>query len=206
MSVLTERDVFEIEREGPSLWWLFLITGIGWVLVSFMVLAFNPTTPATIGYLAGFVLLAAGVNEFVMIGFAGGWKWLHAVLGVLFVITGIMALMSPFQTFGILALLVGWYLLLKGTFDIVLSIVERDELSLWGLLLASGILELAVGVWAIGYPRRSAWLLVLWIGIGALIRGITEIVLAFKLRGARHAAAIRDLLCRSQAGEYPLWR
>ena len=145
MSVLTERDVFEIEREGSSLWWLFLITGIGWVLVSFMVLAFNPTTPATIGYLAGFVLLAAGVNEFVTIGFAGGWKWLHAVLGVLFVITGIMALMSPFQTFGILALLVGWYLLLKGTFDIVLSIVERDELSLWGLLLASGILELAVG-------------------------------------------------------------
>ena len=60
MSVLTERDVFEIEREGPSLWWLFLVTGIGWVLVSFMVLAFNPTTPATIGYLAGFVLLAAG--------------------------------------------------------------------------------------------------------------------------------------------------
>jgi hypothetical protein len=38
MSVLTERDVIEIKREVSRLWWLFLITGVGWVLVSFMVL------------------------------------------------------------------------------------------------------------------------------------------------------------------------
>ena len=55
-------------------------------------------------------------------------------------------------------------------------------LHLWGLLLASGIIELVIGVWAIGYPGRSAWLLILWVGIGAVIRGVTEIVLAFKLR------------------------
>jgi uncharacterized membrane protein HdeD (DUF308 family) len=149
-----------------------------------MVLAFKPTTPATIGYLAGFVLLMAGVNELVQIGFAEAWKWLHGVLGALFLIAGIMALMSPFQTFGILALLIGWYLLFKGLADIIISIVERDELSLWGILLASGIIEMIIGVWAIGYPGRSAWLLVLWVGIAALVRGITEIVLAFKLRGA----------------------
>ena len=53
--------------------------------------------------------------------------------------------------------------------------------------LAAGIVELAIGVWALGYPGRSAWLLVLWVGIGALMRGITEIVLAFKLRSARIA-------------------
>jgi uncharacterized membrane protein HdeD (DUF308 family) len=135
------------------------------------------------------VLIAAGINEFIEIGVAEGWKWLHAVLGVLFVIAGVMALMSPFQTFGILALLIGWYLLFKGIGDIVISIVERDALHLWGLLLASGIIQMAIGVWAIGYPGRSAWLLILWIGIGALMRGITEIVLAFKLRTVRHAIA-----------------
>jgi uncharacterized membrane protein HdeD (DUF308 family) len=56
-------------------------------------------------------------------------------------------------------------------------------------LLASGIIQMAIGVWAIGYPGRSAWLLILWIGIGALMRGITGIVLAFKLRSVRHAIA-----------------
>ena len=105
------------------------------------------------------------------------------VLGVLFVVAGIMALTSPFQTFGILALLIGWYLLFKGFFDIILSVVERDLIPLWGLGLASGIIEVAIAMWALGYPGRSAWLLVLWIGITALMRGVTEIVLAFKLRG-----------------------
>jgi uncharacterized membrane protein HdeD (DUF308 family) len=96
-----------------------------------------------------------------------------------------MALTTPFQTFGILALLIGWYLLFKGTFDVIISIVERDVLPLWGLALASGIIELALAMWALGYPGRSAWLLVLWIGITALMHGVTEIVFAFKLRGVR---------------------
>jgi uncharacterized membrane protein HdeD (DUF308 family) len=185
MDVVTDEDVVEAAREVTRLWWLFLITGIAWVLIAFMVLAMKPTTPATIGYLAGFVLIAAGVNEFMAIGFVDGWKWLHAVLGVLFVVAGFMALAEPFQTFGILAMLVGWYLLFKGTFDIIISIVEREVLPLWGLGLAAGIIELALAMWALGYPGRSAWLLVLWIGITALMRGITEIVFAFKLHGAR---------------------
>jgi len=107
------------------------------------------------------------------------------VLGVLFVVAGIMALMSPFQTFGILALLIGWYLLFKGTFDIIISIMERDLVPLWGLALASGIIEVALAMWALGYPGRSAWLLVLWIGITALMHGVTEIVMTFKLRAVR---------------------
>lgn len=189
MTVVTEQDVLQAERQFTRMWWLFLITGIAWVWIAFLVLAFDPTTPAMIGYLAGFVLILAGINEFVEIGIADGWKWLHVVLGTLFVVAGILALIEPFQTFGILALLIGWYLLFKGIADIVISIVERDSLSLWGLLLATGILQLIIGVWAIGYPLRSAWLLVLWVGIAALVRGITEIVLAFKLRGARKAIA-----------------
>ena len=109
-----------------------------------------------------------------------------------------MALLEPFQTFGVLALLIGWYLLFKGVADVIFSIVERDVLHLWGLLLASGIIEIAIGMWAIGYPGRSAWLLILWVGIGALIRGVTEIVLAFKLRGA--TAPPSDRLTRHDQG------
>lgn len=186
METTIDADAAEAARQFTKHWWIFLITGIAWVIVSLVVLSFDPGTTALIGYLMGFVLIAAGVNELVTIAFVDGWKWLHGVLGVLFLITGIMALMAPFQTFGILALLIGWYLVFKGTADIIFSIVERDALHLWGLLLASGIIELAIGVWAIGYPGRSAWLLVIWVGLTALIRGVTEIVLAFKLRHDDH--------------------
>ena len=189
MSV-SERDVREAVGAMSRWWWMFLVTGIAWVVLAFVVLALDSSTPRTIGYLAGFVLIFAGINELVEIGFTEGWKWLHGVLGVLFLITGIMALISPFQTFGILALIVGWYLLFKGLGDIIVSVAERDRLSLWGLMLAAGIIEVVLGIWAIGYPGRSAWLLILWVGLAALTRGITEIILAFKLRGARPAAAL----------------
>jgi uncharacterized membrane protein HdeD (DUF308 family) len=175
----------EAGRALTRSWWLFLVTGIAWVVLAFVVLSWDPTTPALIGFLTGLVLIAAGVNEAVTIAFVDGWKWLHGVLAALFVVAGFLALLAPFQTFGILALLIGWYLLFKGLADVIFSIVERDALHLWGLLLASGIIEMAIGIWAIGYPGRSAWLLILWVGIGALIRGITEIVLAFKLRHER---------------------
>jgi len=189
MDVMTDTEAADAVRQMNKAWWLFLITGIAWVLVAFVVLAFDATSAATIGYLMGFVLIAAGVNELVSIGFVESWKWLHGVLGVLFVVTGVMALTSPFQTFGILALLIGWYLLIKGTFTIIFSVLERGQMALWGLGLAAGVMELVIGVWALGYPGRSAWLLVLWVGIGALLRGITEIVFAFKLHGARDAIA-----------------
>jgi len=185
MSATTGYETVEVESDAGRLWWVFLVAGIAWVVLSFMVLSFDPTTPATIGVLTAFVLIAAGVNEIVEAWFSEGWKWLHAALGILYVIAGIMALLSPFQTFGILALLIGWYLLFKGTFDLVFSIAARHVLPMWGLALAAGIVEIALGVWAIGYPGRSAALLVLWIGTAALIRGVTDIVTAFQVRRDR---------------------
>jgi uncharacterized membrane protein HdeD (DUF308 family) len=182
---LTEREAAELQRGLVSSWWLFLVVGIGWILVSFLVLGSSSSAVATIGYLTAFVLIAAGVNELVLVGFVDSWKWLHVVFGVIVLITGLFALAAPFQTFGILAVLIGWYLLVSGTFNSVLAIAERDELPLWGLQLAAGIAEIVVGLWAIGYIFRSAWLLIIWIGIGALVRGITQIVFAFRLRGAR---------------------
>jgi uncharacterized membrane protein HdeD (DUF308 family) len=169
------------DNRPTHLWWVFLILGILWVLIAFVVLAGSPTSVATIGFLTGGVLIAAGLTEAVEATTAEGWRWLHVALAVLFIITGVLAFLEPFQTFGILALLIGWYLLLKGTATIVIATMARREIHLWGLLLACGLLEAAIGVWAIGYPGRSAWLLIIWVGIGALLRGITEIVAAVRL-------------------------
>lgn len=182
MTATADAEVTEAAHQLTKMWWIFLVTGIAWVLISLVLLSWDPGTTKLIGYMAGFVLIAAGANELVSIGFASSWKWVHGAMGAVFIIAGIFAFMEPFQTFGILALLIGWFLLFKGVMDTIISIVERDALHLWGLLLASGIVQIAIGVWAIGYPGRSAWLLVIWIGIGALMRGITEIVFAFKMR------------------------
>jgi uncharacterized membrane protein HdeD (DUF308 family) len=104
------------------------------------------------------------------------------VLGVMFVLGGIAALMTPFHTFRLLSALVGFFLVLKGTLDFVMALATRHDSDLWWLLLISGVIEVVFGFWASGYPGRSAALLMLWVGIGALIRGITQLVMAFQVR------------------------
>src|SRR4051794_40137703 len=171
-------------------WWLLLVTGILWIVIGLYVLQAHYSSAVAIGYLVGFWLLFAGVAEFIEMGAVDRWKWLHAVIGVLFIIGGIAALTSPFQTFTILASLIGFFLVLKGVFDFVLALVMRHDVDLWWLTLIAGIIEIAIGVWAIGYPGRSAALLLVWIGIGAIIRGVAEIVMAFRVHKLPEAVMV----------------
>ena len=51
----------------------------------------------------------------------------------------------------------------------------------------AGIVEVLLGFWAAGYYGRSIVLLVAWVGISCLIRGITEVIFAqAPLRGQGH--------------------
>ena len=179
----------EVERSSPG-WWLLLVTGIAWVIVGIIVLDTDFDSAVAIGFLVGGYLIAGGVMEFVLVGVSPGWKWLHAVLGALFVIGGVFAFTEPFQTFTVLASLVGFFLVVKGTFDFVIALATRHVSDLWWLLLIGGILQIMLGVWASGYPGRSATLLTLWVGIGALIRGIVQIVASFQSRKPRMAVAV----------------
>jgi uncharacterized membrane protein HdeD (DUF308 family) len=77
-----------------------------------------------------------------------------------------------------------------GTFDIITAISARREIDVWWLQLVGGIIELALGFWAAGYYGRSAVLLVAWVAAFAVIRGVTNIVLAFRVRELQHAAPV----------------
>jgi uncharacterized membrane protein HdeD (DUF308 family) len=54
----------------------------------------------------------------------------------------------------------------------------------WWVQALTGLVELSLGFWAAGYWDRSATLLVAFVGAMALLRGINEIVLAFRLHDA----------------------
>ena len=173
---------FEDFVAGPG-FWVLLIMGILWILLSFLLLQFTYKSITAIAILIGVVFLIAAASEIAEAFVAPGWKWAHAGLGILFVIGGIWAFAYPGQTFGTLAVLFGWYLLIKGTFDIVTAFMFHGT-PLWWMGLIAGVIQVAFAFWAVGYVGRSAALLILWVGIGALMRGITEIVAAFQIRHA----------------------
>jgi uncharacterized membrane protein HdeD (DUF308 family) len=176
---MEEREVLE---EAAGKWWVFLVTGIGWLIFALIVFQWNYTTVYAVSYLFGIVALVAGFNEFL--GFplyTTGWKWVHGILGVLFIIAGIWALVHPHAAFTTLAELVAFFLVVKGVFDVTVSFFTRKFFDLWWLQLILGILEIALAFWVSGSFRDSVILLVVYVGVIALTRGITEIFIAFKL-------------------------
>jgi uncharacterized membrane protein HdeD (DUF308 family) len=170
-------------------WWLMLITGIAWVLVALILLRFDYASVSAISLLFGFVAIAAGVLEIGVTFLANGWwKLLHAVLALVYIVAGVIAFIHPGDTFAALAAVFSFILIFAGTFDIIESIAVRREIEVWWLQLIGGIIELLLGFWAAGYYGRSAVLLVAWAAAFAVIRGVRDIVLAFRVREVQHEA------------------
>jgi uncharacterized membrane protein HdeD (DUF308 family) len=171
-------------------WWLMLITGIAWIIVSMILLRFDYTSVSSISILFGIVALFAGAAEILVLFMAEGWwKLLHGVLAFVFIAAGIVAFVHPGDTFAALAAIFSFFLIFAGTFDIIISISSRHEIEVWWLQLVGGIIELALGFWAAGYYGRSAVLLIAWVAAFAIIRGVRDIILAFRVRELQHAGA-----------------
>ena len=169
---------------GP--WWLLLLTGIAWLIISVIVLRFTTTSAATIGVLLGVVFLAAMANEFFIASVRLRWRWAHVLMGVIFLAAAIWAFVNPIGTFWALASAIGLLLILQGGFVLITSIESRIINSVWWMGVVAGILEIFVGFWASQQlVTVRAALLIIWVGVLALFRGITEIVLAFELKSAQ---------------------
>ena len=178
-------DGSEVDEEAAERWWIFLLTGIAWLVFALLVFQWNYTTVYSISFLFGVIALVAGVNEFLAIAFSTtGWKIAHGILGVLFVIAGIWAFVHPHTAFATLAALIGFFFLAKGVLDVWVAFMTKQYFELWWLQLTIGIVEIGVAFWVAGDFREKAILLVVYVGLIALTRGISELFLVFKLKGS----------------------
>lgn len=168
-------------------WWILLVIGIVWLVFGMMVLQFNLTSARSIALVTGLMLIVAAFSQLADVQAGRGHRVVHAVLAGIFFTAGLIALVWPDPTFLALARLVAWLLLFKGCANIVVALMVRGTGTLWWLLLLLGVVEIVVALWAAGVPSRSATLLVLWVGLIALTKGIADIVLAFGIRTWEHA-------------------
>jgi len=192
MSAMDERtDIRSRTRAGLSRlagpWWIFLLTGIAWLIIAWVVLRFTPASVATVGVLLGVLFLVAMVNEFFIASVLSSWRWLHVVMGIIFLFGAGWSFARPYDAFWTLASILGLLLIFRGTLDIITSVSTREVNPTWWLGLVVGILEILLGFWAAQqYRPVQGALLLIWVGFFAIFRGISEIVIAFQLRRAQH--------------------
>lgn len=175
----------ELVASANRWWWIFLVTGSAWVLFSVILLRFDYTSVAAVSILLGCAMAAAACVELIATSTSHGWgRAGHALLAVATGAIAVVAFIHPGNTFRALAAVLSFYLVIKGAVTIALALAGGRRVDLWWLTLLTGIVELVLGLWAAGYWGRSTALLLAWIGVVAMLRGVGDIVFAFRLRGA----------------------
>lgn len=105
--------------------------------------------------------------------------WILLLKGIVLVLFGLFTVFWPAISFIALSLIFALYILLSGVMNIIYGISGISAHRYWFLILALGIFEIGVGVFAINHPHISIAALALLIGFTFLIRGVFEIISAF---------------------------
>jgi hypothetical protein len=167
-------------------WGAELAIGVLWVVVALVVLKFNHASVVTVGVLTGVLLLLFAAEQFALAAVAPVARWLWAIFGVLLTAAGIVALIDPASTFAGLADILGFIFLLIGVQWMVQAFTERPFNPYWWLTLIGAILMVVLAFWASGqFFLERAYTLLVFVGIWAATKGVTDIVRAFQIRSLR---------------------
>jgi uncharacterized membrane protein HdeD (DUF308 family) len=176
-------SVGDTVRKVSGYWPALLATGIAWVVVALVILQFDQASVTTVGILVGIMLIGAGLENIALATLDVPMRWVWALFGGLFVVSGIVCFTTPGNAFAGLADSLGFLFLIVGLWWMVRSFLERAINPLWWMGLISGILMTAVAFWTSGqFFIHKAYVLLVFAGIWALMQGITNIVRAFELR------------------------
>jgi uncharacterized membrane protein HdeD (DUF308 family) len=185
--VLGTSETQQVAREAASFWWLWLVTGIVWIVAALVVLQFDAASIKTIGIIAGCMLVFAGVQQCVLAAVRERHRWIPITFGVLLFVSGIVCFINPEATFAGLADILGFIFLMIGASWIINAFVEREQDGpLWTLGLISGVLMIVLAFWTSGqFFLEKAYSLLVFSGIWALMHGINDLFRAFAVRGLR---------------------
>ncbi|WP_077801300.1 HdeD family acid-resistance protein [Streptomyces sp. JHA26] len=98
--------------------------------------------------------------------------------GIASLVLGVLVLVRPGASLRAAGVLFGLYLLVSGVLQLAAAFGTHSRTSLRVLAFVSGTVSILLGLFCFRGPLRSVLLLALWIGIGWLFRGITQIMAA----------------------------
>jgi len=169
---------------GP--WWLWLVVGVAWIVASLVILQFDRASITTVGVIVGVMFVAAGLQQLYLAFVADSLRWLWAIFGALFLISGGICFISPENTFAGMADILGFLFLTVGLWWTIRAFIEKAENPFWWLSLIGGVLMVITAFWTSGqFFIEKAYTLLVFAGAWALMQGIADIVRAFAVRSAR---------------------
>jgi uncharacterized membrane protein HdeD (DUF308 family) len=160
------------------------LVGIGVLLAVLGLVALWNAVDATIvtAILIGYVLVVSGIMHVIggfMPGPGIGWRVVHILIGVVWIVVGFNLAFDPLSGALALTLVVALMLIVEGLTRIVASLMGRVE---GGWMLAVGIIDVLLGVWLwTGFPFTGV-AIGLFVGVELLFAGLTMIAVGWSSR------------------------
>jgi uncharacterized membrane protein HdeD (DUF308 family) len=165
-------------------WWVVVLYGVIGVLFGIMAFVSPARTAVAVAWAFGVMALAEGLlSVFALfrqeVAVSKGWLALYALASIAF---GLVAVVNPVVTAKVLLLFLAAWLVVAGIWRIVLAIRIRKEITGEWMIALSGVLAIVLGVMFAMAPAAGLVTVALWLGLGALIYGVLQIMTGFRLR------------------------
>lgn len=164
-------------------WWLALIKGIILILLAFYVF-FNPVGALVdLTFVGGLLLMLTGISLIFMSiasrNVLPNWG-LHLAEGVVDVLFAFVLMTNPGITAAVLPFVVGFWMMFLGIISFVDALQSGGDNKLARIL--GGILTVIIGYFVSGNLVIGALTITFWIGLGLLLAGLVNVVVAMKLK------------------------
>jgi uncharacterized membrane protein HdeD (DUF308 family) len=174
-------------------WWLVALRGTLAVIFGVAAFVWPGVTFEVLVLLFGAYAFVDGVLvfSFGLMAAGDGEQWWPLVLsGILGIGLGVLTFARPATMALALVDVVGFWAIVTGLLEIVAAIRLRDVISAEWLMGLSGVLSIIFGVLVLAQPSSGALALVYLFGFYAILAGVSQIGLGFRLRGL--GADVRD--------------
>ena len=179
-------DAMSVPSELRSKWGWFVALGILMIVAGFIALmsVFLATIVSVL--IVGWMMILSGIIEIIH-GFQmkqWGRFFLWILIGALYVVGGVFAVLNPLLASTVLTLFLGVLLIVAGVFRIVLAMQMRSG-SYWGWVVASGVITLLLGaIIVFHWPVSSLYTLGIFLGVDLVIAGASWLSAGLAFRRA----------------------
>lgn len=174
-------------------WWAVALRGVVAVAFGIVAVIWPDVTLSVLVLLFGaYALVDGGISLTTALfgGRLGGrrrrWLVLEGVVGI---VVGLVTFVWPSITAVALLWLIAAWAIGTGVLEIGTAVVLRRELTNEWLLVLSGVLSVAFGLFLAVRPREGALELVWVVGLYAIVFGVALVALARRLRQHHHGLA-----------------
>ena len=167
-------------------WWLIALRGTLAIIFGVVAFVWPGITFEVLVLLFGAYAFVDGVLvlTFGLMAAGEGRQWWQLVLGgSVGIITGVLTFAQPAAMALALVYVVGARAIITGILEIAAAIRLREVITSEWLMGFSGVLSIVFGGLVLAQPQAGALTLVFLIGFYAILAGITQISLGFRVRG-----------------------